>query len=482
MLMLQGHDTESLNKLLAVQAPPLPQWQSFIFPAVASTMAAPFSNPFGVAKTQAQLIQGKGGGILGFFRLAISTDPKIIQRGLFPVMMRETSQNLFRIGAYQPIMDCVHNCPENSSPPAWKRMVAGGISGALGFFICNPFEIVRTKVQAQPIAALGGTGIAATPTVGPYRIAQNILETGGTKGFFRAGGASVALGVVCTSVNLTSYTLLHEHALEKGYQDTPAVDMTCALISGFVSALAMNPIDVVRTRLFAGSAQGGMFQVAYQIFKTEGPSAFMKGFVPSFLRIGPHFVLTFAFLEQMRRMAKDHNLQRAREAWILGIFKSMDQDGNGEIDEQELQSALQAADPSRDSATAKKIARDVFVVADYDKSGSIDLDEFTHAACTQKLDHIIQEQQRVALFRSLDTDGNGFITEDELLEGIAHKFQGSDERTLQQDMRRILQQADTNNDGKISFEELCAVFDSLEDLQDSRLLRNRAHIAGVPAL
>ncbi|CAB9503003.1 Kidney mitochondrial carrier protein 1 [Seminavis robusta] len=479
MAMLVQQNNQGSN-LLVVQAPPLPQWQSFLFPAVASTLAAPFSNPFGVAKTQAMMFQGKqGGGIVGFFRLCLTSDVRILQRGLIPVMMRETSQNLFRIGAYQPIMDRVHTGPD--SPPAWKRMVAGGISGALGFFICNPFEIVRTKVQAQPLPMLnmvgagGGAAAAPVPIVGPLAFTQSIWEAQGMQGFFKAGGASVALGVVCTSVNLTSYTLLHEYAIEHGYQDTPAIDMTCALTSGFLSALAMNPVDVIRTRLFAGSIQGGMVHAAYQIWKQEGPAAFMKGFVPSFLRIGPHFCLTFLFLEQMRRMSKEQNLENARTQWLLGIFRSMDVDGNGEIDRLELQTALQHA--GHDAATAQTITNDIFAEADYDHSGTIDKAEFAHAARSQKLDHILKEQQMVALFKSLDTDGNGVVDEEELYEAMRRRFPSS--RTLQQDVRRLMDLADADNDGTMSFQEMCAVFDSLEDLQDSRVLRDTVHNAGV---
>jgi len=32
-----------------------------------------------------------------------------------------------------------------------------------------------------------------------------------------------------------------------------------------------------------------------------GPSGFFKGFVPAFVRLGPHTVLLFVFLEQLRK-------------------------------------------------------------------------------------------------------------------------------------------------------------------------------------
>jgi dicarboxylate transporter 10 len=32
----------------------------------------------------------------------------------------------------------------------------------------------------------------------------------------------------------------------------------------------------------------------------QGPLAFFKGYVPAFVRLGPHTILTFIFLEQLR--------------------------------------------------------------------------------------------------------------------------------------------------------------------------------------
>ncbi|CAF0942751.1 unnamed protein product [Rotaria sordida] len=36
-------------------------------------------------------------------------------------------------------------------------------------------------------------------------------------------------------------------------------------------------------------------------FPAVGPSAFFKGFVPTFIRLGPHTILMFIFLEQLKK-------------------------------------------------------------------------------------------------------------------------------------------------------------------------------------
>eukprot|EP00521_Asterionellopsis_glacialis_P010737 CAMPEP_0195298108 /NCGR_PEP_ID=MMETSP0707-20130614/22808_1 /TAXON_ID=33640 /ORGANISM="Asterionellopsis glacialis, Strain CCMP134" /LENGTH=495 /DNA_ID=CAMNT_0040360105 /DNA_START=140 /DNA_END=1627 /DNA_ORIENTATION=+ len=475
---------------LVTHAPPLPQWQSFVFSSVAPTIAAPFTNPFAVAKTQLQVqthVSGASGakfrGMLDFFRYAVASDGvSILQRGLAPVMMREASKNLFRLGLYQPFMSRIHD--KSSGPaPVWKRIIAGAASGGVGAIVCNPFEIVRIKAQALSLDSSTGKGISS-----------RIFKEEGALGFYRAGGASVALGMVCTSVNLTSYTLLHEAAVERfGLMDGPIVDMACAFVSGFFAAVAMNPIDVTRTRLMTQPSPPiyrSAFHAAWEIYTAEGPKAFFRGFVPSFLRIGPHFVITFMLLEQMRRFAHSRNAARAHEEYLVSIFKKIDIDSNGEIDNHELMIALQEADPRNDSFEAERLSKNIFDVADVDGNGSISLDEFMEAAKSLHLGDLLRGQQLLAVFRTFDDDGNGTINESELYEGLrqqrerpASKVSKAErsqfDKQLRQDVQRIMDKVDADGDRNIDFKEFLVAMDLLNDCEEKHVMNELLQSAGV---
>lgn len=59
-----------------------------------------------------------------------------------------------------------------------------------------------------------------------------------------------------------------------------------------------------RIRLYNRSSQSSSqttMQSVRQILTTEGPMAFYKGFSTHFMRIGPHFTLTFVFLGMLKR-------------------------------------------------------------------------------------------------------------------------------------------------------------------------------------
>jgi dicarboxylate transporter 10 len=42
--------------------------------------------------------------------------------------------------------------------------------------------------------------------------------------------------------------------------------------------------------------------------RTEGPLSLFKGWVPAFTRLGPHTILTFVILEQIRAFYDRHRL------------------------------------------------------------------------------------------------------------------------------------------------------------------------------
>jgi hypothetical protein len=71
-------------------------------------------------------------------------------QGIVPALYREGSKNVFRIGMFEPIMRLLHDpVSEPGTVPMWKRVIAGATSGAMGAFACNPFELIKTRMQVR---------------------------------------------------------------------------------------------------------------------------------------------------------------------------------------------------------------------------------------------------------------------------------------------------------------------------------------------
>ena len=129
-------------------------------------------------------------------------------------------------------------------------------------------------------------------------------------GFWKGAHVSAMRSAVNTSTNLTAYTTLKEEARAMGAPDGVALHVGCGTLASFASVCAGNPLDVIRTRVYnqpvdpvtgKGALYKGTLHAATRIVTTEGPAALYKGFWSHFLRVGPHYALTFVLLEQIKR-------------------------------------------------------------------------------------------------------------------------------------------------------------------------------------
>ncbi|KAI8849426.1 mitochondrial carrier domain-containing protein [Chytridium lagenaria] len=335
--------------------------EKFAISALSPAVAVIFTNPFDTAKVRLQLqgqrlkqsqLQGKPEPLV--YKNTFDTLYKIsrneglggLQKGLTPAILREGSKNLFRIGMYDPIMSIMHDSSRGSAP-GWKRMIAGSLCGVMGAFSCNPFELVKTRLQS---AAAKGQAVGHQHQYkGVVDALRQIVRQDGVKGLYRGSVLSMGRSIVGSGTNLSSFSMMKEYLIVKqSWKDNWVLDMVAGLGSGVISCIAMNPIDVVRTRYYNQPYENGKGVIyssggdaIYKIVKTEGFGAFYKGFFTHFLRIGPHFCFTFVFLGMFRRQLNTtyDYLDRSDS------FKSFDKDGNGYLDRVEVEDAMKSIIP-----------------------------------------------------------------------------------------------------------------------------------------
>ena len=63
------------------------------------------------------------------------------------------------------------------------------------------------------------------------------------------------------------------------------------------AAVIMTPVDVVKTRLMTGGAEGGIVGTFSTILKDEGAGTLMKGVVPRVMFLAPLAALTLSLYE-----------------------------------------------------------------------------------------------------------------------------------------------------------------------------------------
>ena len=77
------------------------------------------------------------------------------------------------------------------------------------------------------------------------------------------------------------------------------------MLSGVITVSVSMPVDIAKTRIqnmkvVAGVPEyRGPTDVVVKIVRNEGVAALWKGFVPAYLRQGPHTVLTLIVFDQL---------------------------------------------------------------------------------------------------------------------------------------------------------------------------------------
>ena len=85
-------------------------------------------------------------------------------------------------------------------------------------------------------------------------------------------------------------------------QDNLSTHFTASFLAGFVATTICSPVDVIKTRVMSSHEHKSIAKLVGEITKAEGMRWMFKGWVPSFIRVGPHTVLSFLFLEQHKKM------------------------------------------------------------------------------------------------------------------------------------------------------------------------------------
>jgi solute carrier family 25 protein 34/35 len=315
---------------------PRPLITEFLLGGSATMLACLFTNPIEVVKTRMQ-VQGElearaaqfpaqvkpnkvyPTAFAAFGKILRSEGLRGIQSGLGPAMLYQLTMNGTRLGLYGPIKQLFHvqNDRSSSKLNLAKQVLAGSTSGVLAALIGSPFFMIKVRLQIQAKQNIN-LGAPIAPTVGiqhHYSSALGglweIYKGQGVRGLYRGASAAMLRVGIGSGVQLSSYDYCKAFVLRTfNVPDSLSVHVAASLISGLLVTIAMNPPDVISTRMYnqSGNLYKNVFDCAQQTVRNEGFSALYKGFLPHYLRLGPHTILTFVFWEKFKALAAKSGL------------------------------------------------------------------------------------------------------------------------------------------------------------------------------
>lgn len=279
----------------------------FIIAGVGACCGEMVTTPIDCVKTRLQLA-ARASSSASVVRLLLRDEGVgALYRGLQPALLRQATYGSVRIGLYEPVKVLV-SPRDGSAPTLGHKMLAGALCGGAAATLCCPADVVKVRLQAPPP---GGPGSAPR-----YRNVAHAFSTiyahEGVRGLWSGWSPTAQRAAVVACVELAVYDEAKAVLVDRGFpSDSPVTHIGASIGAAFLSCLAASPADVVKSRLMAqpvdsrgrGLTYSSTLDCVKRSIAGEGALSLWRGFWPAFARTGPHCVVTYTVMEQLRALA-----------------------------------------------------------------------------------------------------------------------------------------------------------------------------------
>ena len=225
--------------------------------------------------------------------------------GLRESMVREMLNSGARSGFYVPLRNFLQTQFEKDRdtgevkgstrvPSTFLTKVCAAVAcGALGAVIANPVDVLKIRMMAGSTEQVHKNLVGALYDLYKERGLMNGLGPSTMR------GGCISVGELAT-YDQSKATL---KALNVMKDEGPMLHIVASLITGLVATTVAAPFDLLKTRTMNASSAAAIGQISLaNIIKNEGAMTLFRGWLPAYLRLGPHALICFPLFEQFRKL------------------------------------------------------------------------------------------------------------------------------------------------------------------------------------
>ena len=225
-------------------------------------------------------------------------------KGLTFAFGRELSYTSVKLGAYAPVRDFLG---AGKDAPFYMKFLAGAITGGVGSFIGNPFDVLKTLAQTNKDKA-----------VPLMTLVSNMHQQQGIAGFYRGVEANVLRACVLNATKMGCYDIskgyvtdlstLHSFGwifadrqcwfltnlpmlilfFAAGWERKDIrTSFSSAFVAGFFMTCTVSPFDRIRTNLMNQPTDkkiyDGFVDCVAKTVKADGVASLWRGFIPMYV-------------------------------------------------------------------------------------------------------------------------------------------------------------------------------------------------------
>ncbi|CAF1084619.1 unnamed protein product [Rotaria sp. Silwood1] len=229
------------------------------------------------------------GFIRGTLRIVREEGLAGLMRGAVPGTLRDATYSGMRIYLYEPFKNLL-----GGGNNLHTKIIAGIFSGAISSFFATPLDVVKIRLQVKGERRYRG-------------LMHGLIDVGKTEGLaglYKGWGPTMIRAAILTGSQVASYDQIKRILIGHGYmQEGIALHTVASFFAGLICSLTTSPVDVIKTRYQNTPAHLGIYSSVFdcflQSFKAEGFYGLYKGFLPNWMRLGPHSIMAFIIYDNM---------------------------------------------------------------------------------------------------------------------------------------------------------------------------------------
>jgi solute carrier family 25 (mitochondrial dicarboxylate transporter), member 10 len=295
--------------------------QPFWLGGAAGSMAACFTHPLDQTKYRMQVMTNKQPMFRTLIHFAGRDGVLSLWAGISASILRQSTYSTARFGLYNYFAGEVRHRTGQKKLSSMAEIACAGSAGGIAGMIGNPTEVALVRMcadGAKPLEQRFGYKHCFDAIV---RIGQEE----GLRTFSRGLGPNITRSILMNVSQIVSYSAAKQELLGFGAKDGLPTHFLASFLAGTVATTVCAPADVLKSRVQNAVTVNGVRPSVTKIIadslRTEGLLFLMRGWTPAWMRLTPYTILTFVFMEQLKKLVVKSEVSEATSPIISAAQK-----------------------------------------------------------------------------------------------------------------------------------------------------------------
>ncbi|XP_021741216.1 mitochondrial dicarboxylate/tricarboxylate transporter DTC-like [Chenopodium quinoa] len=282
-----------------------PTVKPFVNGGASGMLATCVIQPIDMIKVRIQL--GQGSAVQVTKNMLANEGIGTFYKGLSAGLLRQATYTTARLGSFRILTNKAITANDGKPLPLYQKALCGLTAGAIGASVGSPADLALIRMQADATLPAAQRRHYKNAFHALYRI----VSDEGVLSLWKGAGPTVVRAMALNMGMLASYDQSVEFFRDSVGLGEAATIVGASAVSGFFASACSLPFDYVKTQIqkMQPDATGkypytGSLDCAMKTLKAGGPLKFYTGFPVYCVRIAPHVMMTWIFLNQIQKFEK----------------------------------------------------------------------------------------------------------------------------------------------------------------------------------